>query len=861
MNSDARRLASHFNTRSSLEFQSHHYYVQEFKDRLEDPSFLITVALIVVTIAYQTAHQFRPLPSLPQLIWDALVTLVPAQLLFGLENLINPPLFPNVMQTTQPPTRAAKSDALRRILGMDNGRGILSSVSQAGRKTFGGWPVAALGRRAVVARPPGLGNYNNSCYQNSILQGLASLESLPAYLSAVSLQRRPGRSPTRTVDTLRELIADLTNPLSDGRTLWTPEILKNMSTWTQEDAQEYYSKLLDQIDTEIAKVSRAYVGSPSLEPERSDRDSSVSRASHDSDDSGYHSMTGHSRSTSEPRFARNPLEGLIAQRVACVSCGYCEGLTMIPFNCLTLTLGDLPEHDLYERLDHYTKVEPIENVECPKCTLLLCRDLVNAVAARTGMQPELQQRLQAIEEALEDELFDEQTLTKKCNIQAKMRASATKTKQVALARPPQSLVFHINRSAFNERTGYLYKNSAAVRFPMLLDLGPWCLGSKIDLKDGSVPAQDVEQWTLDPKASMVAGDRGQSRVTGPIYELRAVVTHQGHHDNGHYVCYRRHPVPNPPPRAVKGGDGQDSEIDLDSNIDEDENKSHAAGDSPASSVNEADEPPTVPNGQDEQKFQWWRLSDEDAYPVDEQTVLAQGGVFMLFYDCVDHNSVLVSEVDEAPAAEQASQDAGVAVAVSVEEATAAAPTAPSKHSRAARRATSPGIDTDKSLKNVQPPPDSIDRRPAVLAAHHTAGVTKKTKSGRKAVLSSRARRRQLKNMDRAEAIMDRTAVKVQKSIGRAKVIGARKKGWDDINREAFERAEKLKLSRKALAKLEEDAMVEAFFADEDGNVEMGGAEETTGEAREEDVGPAAVVGAQAGAAPAQAVGMEEEEIL
>ncbi|KAL2266510.1 hypothetical protein VTJ83DRAFT_5862 [Remersonia thermophila] len=679
MNSDARRLASQFSTRSSLDFPSHHYYVQEFKNRLENPSFIFTVALVVVTIAYQTAHRFRPLPSLPQLLWDALVTLVPARLLFALESFLNPPLFPNVMQKKQVPTRAAKSDALRRILGMDSGRGILSSVSQAGRKGFGGRP-GALGSRAAAGRPPGLGNYDNSCYQNSILQGLASLELLPAYLSAVSLQQAPGASPTRTVDTLRELIADLTNPLSEGKTLWTPRVLKNMSTWTQQDAQEYYSKLLDQIDTEIAKASRASVGSPSLEPERSDSDSSVSRASHhshhsndshDSNDSGYHSMASHARSTPEPRLARNPLEGLIAQRVACVRCGHCEGLTMIPFNCLTLTLGDLPEHDLYERLDHYTKVEPIENVECPKCTLLLCRDLVNAVAARTGMQPDLQQRLQAIEEALEDELFDEPTLTKKCNIQAKMRASATKTKQVALARPPQSLVFHINRSAFDERTGYLYKNSAAVRFPMLLDLGPWCLGSKTEPKEGSVPAQDVERWTLDPKASMVAGDRGQSRVAGPIYELRAVVTHQGHHENGHYVCYRRHPVPSAPRRAAKE-DGRDPDADLDSGIDEDDNKSHAAADGPASPVTEAEEPPSVSAGHDEPKFRWWRLSDEDAYLVDEQTVLAQGGVFMLFYDCVDHTQVLVSDAEEAPAAQQASQDAGVPVLASAETEPAAA---------------------------------------------------------------------------------------------------------------------------------------------------------------------------------------------
>ncbi|KAL2157205.1 hypothetical protein VTH06DRAFT_6341 [Thermothelomyces fergusii] len=156
---------------------------------------------------------------------------------------------------------------------------------------------------------------------------------------------------------------------------------------------------------------------------------------------------------------------------------------------------------------------------------------------------------------------------------------------------------------------------------------------------------------------------------------------------------------------------------------------------------------------------------------------------------------------------------------------------PSIHSRAARRATSPSIDTDKSLKNVRPPQESVDRRPAVLAARQAAagGGIKKAKSGRKAVLSSKARRRREQSMSRAEAVMDRTAVKIQKSKGHAKVIHARKKTWDEINKEAFDLTEEQQrrlLGKKATARAEEeeDAMVKAFYAD-DGDAEMEGAEE------------------------------------
>jgi ubiquitin carboxyl-terminal hydrolase 1 len=482
------------------------------------------------------------------------------------------------MLKPQSPTRAAKSDALRRILGMDNGGGIIGSVSQVGRKGLSSFSSAAMGSRAAGDQPPGLGNYDNSCYQNSILQGLASLKHLPAYLSAISLERRLDLAPTRTVDTLRELMAELTDPSSNGRTLWTPKVLKNMSTWQQQDAQEYYSKLLDQIDNEIAKAARALKDSPGFEPDRASYDSS---ASQHSDDSGYHSLNGHSKLGLEPRLARNPLEGFMAQRVACVSCGHCEGLTMIPFNCLTLTLGSLPEHDLYERLDHYTKVESIEGVECLKCSLIVCRDLVKALAERTEMLPEFARRLELLEEALEEEAFDEETLTKKCNIPPKMRATSTKTKQVVLARPPPSLVFHVNRSGFDEQTGYMFKNSAAVRFPMVLDLGPWCLGStegRANREDqGAVAARDVEQWTLDPKSSMVAGDRGPSRITGPIYELRAVVTHYGHHENGHYVCYRKHARSSPPTISKREGSETPDELTSEENAVDDGMDLGAAG--------------------------------------------------------------------------------------------------------------------------------------------------------------------------------------------------------------------------------------------------------------------------------------------
>ncbi|KAK7751680.1 hypothetical protein SLS62_006341 [Diatrype stigma] len=119
--------------------------------------------------------------------------------------------------------------------------------------------------------------------------------------------------------------------------------------------------------------------------------------------------------------------------------------------------------------------------------------------------------------------------------------------------------------------------------------------------------------------------------------------------------------------------------------------------------------------------------------------------------------------------------------------------APSVHSRAARRATSPSINTDKSLKDVKPPPESVDHRPSILAIHHDAGISKKSKKGRN--LSSKARRRQERAQDHAAAIMERTQVKVARSKGQARNIQFRSKAWDDINEQIPQNSKKSEKSQ------------------------------------------------------------------
>ncbi|KAL6875349.1 cysteine proteinase [Trichoderma longibrachiatum] len=632
-------------------------------NRINDVAVLVTVAALAVTLL---AKFYSPDGSLEGIfsllgnfVWDALVFVTPAPLLFALDDWMDSSTTTRPMRettTTNQSNHAAKSVAMRRVMGLDRQDGVMNSVLRARTRALS-MTGSVLGLKTDSDRPAGLGNRDNSCYQNSVLQGLASLQSMPAYLSAClkGLEEAGHGADGNVAHTLRALIADLNDASNNGKTLWTPSVLKSMNTWTQQDAQEYYSKVLDDIEKAAAlaakKLSSAKLaGLDSGEFSSTDEGST----SEHSDDSGYQSQSSSSRADSL-KIMRNPLEGLLAQRVACVQCGYTEGLSMIPFNCLTLSLGlDKNHHDLYERLDAYSKLEAIEGVECPKCTLLkaqrLLTKLVERIRAEGATDDKLTEplrRLEAVQQALEEDQFDEETIKERCKIPAQSRVNVTKTKQMVVARPPQSLAVHVNRSVFDPSTFNMIKNSAPVSFPMTLDLGPWCLGSAGSVKSTNGDAVDEkkgrdveERWQLHPMSSMVAGDMGESRLTGPIYELRAVVTHYGRHENGHYICYRKYPLL----KTQSAGHADDKAVAL---------PERPADDKSAEPSEDETTPTDEKPSYTDRDSTWWRLSDHNVSPVNEETVMSLSpGVFMLFYECVDASMILHCE-EEKEAADSA----------------------------------------------------------------------------------------------------------------------------------------------------------------------------------------------------------------
>ena len=441
---------------------------------------------------------------------------------------------------------------------------------------------------------------DSSCYCSRLdysdtQKGLASLHALPPYLDDIimlhSKHDKTSPSPSTPVAALKTIINNLNDPSNGGRRFWNPAALKSMSSWQQQDAQEYFSKILDEVEKDGSKAFRSAL-----------------------ETSGFDKLSAQQPLTTvDPsQHPRNPLEGLLAQRVGCMRCGWSEGLALIPFICLTVPLGRGWDHELVDCLDEYTKLEHIEGVECTRCTMLerkrqLARLLGEASKVESGtpgepkgisrlpeqLRTSAMERFDVVQSALEDDDFSESTMTGKCKISPKDRVTVTKSCQAVIARAPKALVVHINRSIFDEFSGVQKKNHANVRFPQILDLAPWCLGSTVAEKEDK--GEGTEEWVTDPGRSMLPGGSTISPHAGPQYEIRALITHYGRHENGHYICYRQSP---------------ESKLPHGSNSDDGAKE------------------PLI-------STPWWRISDDDVMMVSQETVLEQGNVFMLFYERVD----------------------------------------------------------------------------------------------------------------------------------------------------------------------------------------------------------------------------------
>lgn len=558
--------------------------------------FTFTIAL-AFAVHKLLVHLDYPILSAFELLWNAFVYLMPAQAIHAIDSRFGR-AFARTSDSDESTSskHAGKSEVLRNVFGLDG-----TKPSNHGVKVSPG--------------PRGLGNWDNSCFQNSVLQALSSLSDFRSFLEHFSAE--DGKLEDSSLLALLDLTRNLNDRSESCKHMWTPAKLKSMNSWQQQDAQEYFSKIMDQLENDVKALWNE-------DPAPSDPGLThlpVLSKNNTSD-------IGHKPPQIPLLAARtidNPVDGLLAQRVGCLQCGYADGISLIPFNCLTLPLGKQPSYDIRDCLDSYTDLELIDGVECGKCTLIrAAKQLQHLLSTLPDLSTPSENklnddtkraaytsRLEAVTNALESSSFGDATLTKACQIPAKLRITSTKTRQAVVMRQPKCLVLHVNRSMFDEYTGDLLKNHASVSYAARLDLGEWSCGSGSASRNNNIvetsqpcsglgegnreetrQATEHEQWQMDPAKSMLVTPTNTPTETQPTptqspYCLQALITHQGRHENGHYICYRKLPRNSTPKHESTSSDEQE---------------------------------------------QWWRLSDEQVWEVSEEEVLAQQGVFMLFYE-------------------------------------------------------------------------------------------------------------------------------------------------------------------------------------------------------------------------------------
>lgn len=339
----------------------------------------------------------------------------------------------------------------------------------------------------------GLYNEGNTCFMNTVVQSLASLQHLKRVLQA-----NVDHNDAEMSLVLNQLVDKLNKKNPSKHSYSTQELIKSLgqesrySSYDQEDAQEFFQALLNGLEKDIEK-----------------------RVTIDK---------------KKPDEIVTPFDGVCATRVGCLQCGEMEGIRRGIVSSLDLGLSNLSrakgdEIQLEKLIDEYCLMETISGVECYRCSLIQWRDDLKE-KIETSASPQIkqlfEQRLNEVLHALEEKIIDEKkyellkpkTHKQQCN----------KSKQTMLATPTSDIIMiHINRSVFNMYTGATTKNYTPVKFPSILDMRKYVIDTDSEINN-------------NPAIPMQATDEPG---TGMMYTLKAVIVHFGSHNFGHYVCYRK----------------------------------------------------------------------------------------------------------------------------------------------------------------------------------------------------------------------------------------------------------------------------------------------------------------------------------
>lgn len=456
----------------------------------------------------------------------------------------------------------------------------------------------------------GLSNPANDCFINSVLQALASIEGLKAYLTQVVKERvtdsdsvhvarqdekldqdekhdeKHARLQKELVVTiaLKDILERLSERPACRKTISAREFISTLEhvfgryvNRRQQDAQEFLQIVLEKLEDEHLVVSKAL------------------RAESGTEGAANETII---------KLPPLPIAGSISSQITCLTCNYQPKPNISPFSTLTLNVPQTSSTTLDVCLDGLLKVETIEDYICEQCQMSAVQDELRDEYTRTT-NAAAKERLATVLAHLEQNHSD--------SPQPEDQRVQLGLESMRSTNPQRAESFHKRYTAHKPGRGRIQKHTSIANFPQVLPIHL----SRSVFDSSSFSTKNMARVAF-PEV-LVLGGIGEKRRK---YHLSSMITHRGGHNSGHYETFRR---------------AQNDESRADINVKTETSPMGAAthnSEQAASETTHEEKATSKPKKQkSKQNDKWWRISDDKISEYRTKDMLnMQKEVYILFYE-------------------------------------------------------------------------------------------------------------------------------------------------------------------------------------------------------------------------------------